>query len=148
MDLDALIAKGRAVLDKAEPVDQEVLLGDEIVTVRFRPLTGGEWRALTAVHPPRPQSVMDQNMGYDLDAVVRAYPKVALIDGDNAVDVVVPVDPEEPGHLRWHDICDVLSGPDLKNLGYAVWGLNEYEHQKRLARAGKASAGGRKKKPN
>jgi len=147
MDLDSLIAKARASVDKVEPVDQEVLLGDEIVKVRFWPLTGGPWRALTATHPPRAKSVFDQNVGYNLDAVVRNYPKVFIVDGDEVVNVAVPVDPEDdPSHWRWHDIYDLLSGPDMKNLSSAVWGLNEYEHQKRFVAAGKASAGVRKKK--
>lgn len=146
LDLDALIAKGRAALDNVEPVDQEVLVAGEIVTIRLWPLAGGEWRNLTTVHPPRAKSVFDQNAGYNMDAVTRAYPKVYIVDGDTVTNVTVPVDPEEPEHLRWHDIYDILDGPDMKNLASAVWGLNEYEHQKRVAAAGKALAGGRKKK--
>lgn len=147
MDLDALIAKGRAELDKVEPVDTPVLLGGQPVRVRFWPLAGGEWRALTTVHPPRERSVYDQNLGYNLDAVVRDYPKVYLVDGDEVVNVTERTE-GKPGHRKWHDVYDVLSGPDMKTLATTVWGLNEYEHQKRAAAAGKASAGGRKKKPS
>lgn len=137
MDIDALIANARAVLDKVGSVDQEVLLGDVPVTVRFWPLQGVAWRELTAQHPARARSVFDQNLGYNLDAVVRDYPKVYLVDGDDVTDVAGE---------KWHSILDVLSGPDLRDLAAAVWGLNEFEHQKRVAAAGKARAGGRKKK--
>lgn len=146
MDLDALIAKGRAALENVQPVDQDVMIGDELVTVRFWPMTGGEWRAFTAAHAPRAKSVFDQNAGYNVDAAVRGYPKTYLVQGDDVVNVAVPADPEKPDHLRWHDIYDLLSGPDMKNLAIALWGINEFEHQKRFAQAGKASAGGRKKK--
>jgi len=146
VNVDELIAKARAELETVEPVDLDVLLGKTLVKVRLWPLTGGEWRALTAVHPPRERSVFDQNLGYNLDSVVRDYPKVFLVDGDEVVNVAVEDDPENPGHRKWHDVYDVLDGPDMKNLASAVWGLNEFEHQKRVAAAGKASAGARRKK--
>lgn len=146
MDIDALIAKGRAAFDSVEPVDMPVTFGDARVTVRFWPQTGGEWRALTAVHPPRPGSVWDQNLGYNLDAVVRDYPKVYLVDGDDVVHVSVPSDPKKPNEWRWHGLYDVLPPGDMKNLASALWGLNEYEYQKRAIAAGKASAGGRRRK--
>ena len=134
MDVQALIAKQKQTLDTVKPVDQEVLFAGEVVTVRFWPLAGPAWRDLCAKHPNRDESQFDQALGYNLTAVVADYPRVFLVDGDDVQDVAA----------EWADICAVLSGPDLKNLEYAVWGINEYEPTQALA--GKVSAGARRKK--
>lgn len=136
VDIDALIAKARESFDTVEPVDQAVELGGELVTIRLWPLTGTEWRGLTAKHPPREGVVFDQNVGYNLPAVLAEYPKVYAVQGDDVVNVTD----------KWAGIVEVLSAPDLRNLESAVWGLNEFDPQKRLAAAGKVSAGGRKRK--
>ena len=136
VDVQALIAAQKQKLDTVEPVTQDVLLGDEVVGVRFWPLSGTAWRDLCALHPNRGESQFDMALGYNLDAVLRAYPRVYLVKGDDVTDVA----------RDWADVCDVLSGPDLKNLAYAVWGINEYDPAQRLAAAGKASAGSKRKK--
>lgn len=136
IDVDALIAKQKAALDKVEPVTQDVLLGDEVVGVRFWPLSGVAWRDLTARHPWREDAQFDQSLGYNLDGVLRDYPRVYLVQGDTVTDVAD----------KWAEIVDVLTGADLKNLGFAIWGLNEFDPQNRLATAGKASKGAQRKK--
>lgn len=138
MNIEELIAKQKATLDNVKPVDQDVILGEDLVTVRLWPLSGVAWRDLTAVNPPRAGSTLDQQLGYNLDGVVRSYPRVYLVDGDDIND------PSE----HWPGLVDVLTGADLKNLGFAVWGLNEFDPADRLVKAGKASAGGRRKKQN
>lgn len=136
MDIKALVAKARQDMDTVQSADQDVVIGGELVTVRVWPLSGPEWRDLCAKHPNRADSSFDQALGYNLTAVLADYPRVYLVDGDEVTDA----------REDWADICAVLSGPDLKNLEYAVWGINEYEPAQRLAAAGKASAGSRKKK--
>lgn len=136
IDVQALIAAQKQKLDTVEPVTQEVLLGDDLVGVRLWPLSGVAWRDLTAKHPLREDSQFDQALGYDLDGVLRAYPRVYLVNGDDVQDVAG----------SWAEICGVLSAPDLKNLAYVIWGLNEYDPAQRLAAAGKASKGSRRKK--
>lgn len=136
MDIKALVAKARQDMDAVQAVDQDVVLGGELVTVRLWPLSGPGWRDLCAKHPNRADSSFDQALGYNLTAVLADYPRVYLVDGDEVVDA----------REDWADICAVLSGPDLKNLEFAVWGLNEYDPAQRLAAAGKASAGSQKKK--
>lgn len=136
MDLKALVAKARQDFDSVEPVEQDVVLAGELVTVRVWPLTGPQWRDLCAKHPNRTDSAFDQALGYNLTAVLADYPRVYLVNGNDVVDAAED----------WADICAVLSGPDLKNLELAVWGVNEYDPAQRLVAAGKASAGGRKKK--
>lgn len=134
VDLDALIAGAKAALEAVEPVTQDVALGDEVVGVRVWPIAGTEWRELTVKHPPRPDAVRDRNMGYNLDAVARVYPRVVLV-----VD-----DVEQQVGERWAEIWDVLSAPDQENVALAIWGANEFEPRKRVE--GKALTGGRKKK--
>lgn len=103
--------------------------------MRVWPLSGVAWRDLIAKHPGRDGSTFDQQLGYNLDGVARDYPKVYLVvDGDvsNVSD-------------RWSEIVDVLSGADINNLGFVVWGLNEFDPADRLVKAGKASkVGGRR----
>lgn len=136
VDVDALIKKARDHFDTVKPVDQDVMFGDEKVTVRLWPVPGPAWRDLTAKHPWREGSTFDQALGYDLDGVLREYPRVYLVAGDEVTDVAD----------RWADLCEALSGPDLKNLAFAVWGLNDYDPAQRLAAAGKASKAGSRKK--
>lgn len=138
VDVKALVekAKQQQESDSVGHVDQDVLIAGEVVTVRLWPLTGIAYRDLCALHPNRTNSEFDQALGYNLTAVTQSYPKVYTVDGDDVVNV----------SDQWPDICAVLSGPDLKALEYAVWGLNEFEPSERLRAAGKASAGSRKKK--
>lgn len=136
MDVDALIAKARAHFDSVEPVTQDVAFGDDIVGVRLWPMTGPDWRDLIVKYPPREGVVLDTTAGYNVDAVTAVYPKVYLVQGDDVTNVAD----------RWPQICPQLSGPDLKNLATAIWGLNEYQPQKRLVDAGKASKGEKRKK--
>ncbi len=137
IDVQALIAKQKQALDTVEPITQEVLLGDDLVGVRFWPVSGGVWEELTSQNPPRAKNGSDAALGYNLAGVVRDYPRTYLVVGEAAEPVVGE---------QWAEVYDVLSGPDKKNLGFAVWGLNEYDPAQRLASAGKASAGSRKKK--
>ena len=136
LDVKALVAKARQDMDSVQHVDQDVMVGDQRVVVRLWPLSGLAWRDLCAAHPNRGASEFDQALGYNLTAVTQSYPRVYAVDGDDVTDL----------SDDWADICAVLSGPDLKALEYAVWGLNEWEPSQRLAAAGKASAGSRKKK--
>lgn len=137
IDVSGLIAQQKKALDLVEPVTQDVLLGDELVGVRFWPVGGGVWEELTSKNPPRKGSQSDVALGYNLAGVVRDYPRTYLVVGEAAEPVVGE---------QWAEVYDVLSGPDKKNLGYAVWGLNEYDPAQRLAAAGKASAGSKRKK--
>lgn len=137
IDIKALVEKQKQSLDSVEPVTQDVLLGDEIVGVRFWPVAPAVWEELTSKHPARKDNPSDASLGYNLAGVVRDYPRTYLVIGDDVQPVVGE---------QWAEVYDVLSGPDKKNLGYAVWGKNEWEHAQRLVAAGKASAGARKKK--
>lgn len=136
IDVKALIASQKQVLDSVEPVTQDVLLGEKVIGVRFWP-AGSAWEELTSAHPARAGVQSDIALGYNLAGVVRAYPRTYLVEGDDVQAIVGE---------EWGELYDVLSGPDQKNLGFAVWGINEYDPAQRLEAAGKASAGSRKRK--
>ncbi len=137
MDIDALISKAKKQIETAEPVEQEVLLGDKIVTVRIRPLDGQAWTALTAQYPPRPRVPKDHELGYDVHAVLKNFPSVELVDGDE-VDDLIRTDDDGNTYSKWPDVVGVLGGPDIKNLTIALWGAHEWEHTQRVIAAGKA----------
>lgn len=136
-DVDALISKARAAVDVVSPTDQEVLLGGEVVTVRFWPLSGPAWRDLVAPHPARDGSPRDLGLGYNLDAVVPFFPKVFLVHGDEVVNVAGE---------KWAEICGLLEAPDLNHLAVALWGMHEFDPQRRMDAAKKASKGQPRKK--
>lgn len=132
MNIDELISKQKAALDSVEPVDQDVLLGDDIVTVRLWTLAGIAWRNLIATCPAREGAPFDQQLGYNLDAVVANYPRINLINGDDTTDVAE----------QWPSIAAVLTAADIKNFGFAVWGLNEFDPTDRLITATKETRNG------
>lgn len=145
IDIDALISKAREVFEQIEPVDQDVLLGEKVVTVRVWPMEGPDWRDLIAEHPPRVKSSTDSTAGYNVDSVAKVYPRLALVDGDT-VDNLVRRDEKGREFSRWPEIAARLLGADLRNIASAVWGVNEFDPQKRMVAAGKGSTGGSRKK--
>lgn len=145
MDLDGLLAEADKVFEAADPVTQDVLLGDRAVTVKLWPLPTGEWRDLIAQHPPRPKSTQDANFGYNVDAVVPDFPNVALLDGGE-IDYMIRQDSRGKEVSRWPDVVRRLSSPDVGNLAVALWGMHEWTPTQRLANAGKASSGRGKKR--
>lgn len=146
MDIDELLARADEIFEATEPVTQDVLLGEKVIGVRFWPLDPGAWRDLIAGHSPRDGSPQDANAGYNTDAVVPAFPNVALVDGDD-VDNMIRRNDKGAEVSRWPDVYRRLSSPDKKNLALALWGLHEWAPQQRLVAAGKASSG-REKKPD
>lgn len=142
MDLDSLIAKAKKEITETRTVDQPVVLGDRLVTVRLSSVDGPKWIDITSRHPARPEVPRDVQLGFNLPAVLRAYPGVELVDGDE-VDDLQREDGEGKKYSRWPEVHDVLDPDALKNLAFALWGINEYDHQQRLVAAGKASTGQR-----
>lgn len=145
MNVDDLIAKARAHIAEAEPVTKHVVLGDEMVGVRYVPLAGDAWRGLTAQHLPRPGSFMDQNFGYDVDGVARSFPGVCIVRGDD-VDDLVRVGPDgKPRHI-WSEVFGVLDSPAIEIIAQSMWETHEYNPLQAMIAAGKALRGGRQKK--
>ena len=145
IDLDSLIAEAREMINNAEPELVPVTLARRQVGVRFLPMAGSAWRDLTLLHPPRPEVRQDLNLGYNVDAVVAAYPDVALVDGDE-VDDMIREDAEGNPISRWPAIWAALTATGRKDVATAIWHAHEQAPERLVEAAGKASSGSRKRK--
>lgn len=144
MDLDALLAEADAVFEAEEPTTVDVLIGDKDQQIRLWPLDGPAWRDLIAQHPPRQLSTYDHNAGYNVDAVVLAYPRIALVT-ESGVDNMVDRDEKGAERSRWPDVHKRLAPNSLKELALTVWGMHDLVPRQRLDEAKKASSSRRRK---
>lgn len=145
MDLDALLAEADRLVAEAEPELVPVVIAGRQLGVRYVPMSGQAWRDLVLLHPPRPDVVQDMNLGYDVDAVVSAYPHVAVVEGDE-VDDLVRVDAEGSEYSAWPAVWKRLSATGKKEVAASVWAAHERTPERLIADAGKAPAPARKKK--
>lgn len=135
LDLDALLAKAQEMLDNTEAELVPVVLGGQQVGVRFLPMSGADWRDLTLKHPPRKDVQRDLILGYDVDALVADYPDVALVAGDDVVDV------NRDGRSRWSEVWGALTATGRKDVSAAIWAAHERTPERLVEEAGKASSG-------
>jgi len=135
MSLKEQIAAARHEIESTEPTALNVEVGGALVALTFRAVTGMEWATLTAVHPPRKGSTLDNNVGFDSDALSAGYP-VEKITADGE-----PVAAED-----WAQLFDVLTAPNIKNIAAVLWGIHQLDPSRRLQELGKALAGNSKKK--
>lgn len=143
VDVDGLIRRARDSLASARPVTKQLMLGGELVGVRFAPIGGDEWRELTARHLPREGSYFDQNLGYNVDAVTRDYPRFSIVSGDDVDDLH-----RDEGRYIWPDVYALLDAPALEILAQSLWETHQLDPQRRLVEAGKALRGGRASTPS
>lgn len=134
-DLDALIAKQRARLEKPASDTLNVAVGGELVALEFWKIPGVDWSLLAAVNPPRPGSKADTNHGYNSDSLPADYPVTAISVGGE------PIEKE-----TWQALYAVLDSTHRKNIAAVLWGLNVYAVIQELGALGKASAGASVKK--
>lgn len=145
-DLDALVTKAQAMVAEAEPELVPVVLAGHPVGVRFLPVSGGEWRDLCLKHPPRIDVVQDINLGYNVDAVVSAFPNIAMVSGET-VDDMIRTDAEGKTYSKWPAVWQSLTATGRKDVAAEIWSAHERTPERLVSDAGKASPGGRKKKP-
>lgn len=144
-DLDALLAQAEKQFDDREPEFVPVVLAGEQVGVRFLPLRSGEWNDLTEKHPPRPDVPQDVRIGYNVPAVVAAYPDVVLVAGDQVDDMVRHDEDGEP-FSKWPVVYGALTAKSRKSVAVAMWAAHERTPELLVVEAGKASSGSRRKK--
>lgn len=137
VSIEDLVRKAREELQSAEAITKYVTLGGEMVGVRFRPISGPEWRELKAQFLPRPGSFLDQNLGFNTDAVARAYPNICIVRGDDVDDLRRP-DGEGGTRYIWPDVFDALEDPAIEIIVQALWEAHQYVPQMRMVEAGKA----------
>lgn len=145
IDLDALVAEAKAMIDGAEPEFVEVVLAGHQAGVRFAPMLGADWRELVLKYPPRTDVLQDMNLGYNVDDVVAAYPDVALVKGDE-VDDMIRVDAEGKSFSKWPAVYGALTATGRKDVAAAMWAAHERTPERLVEAAGKALSASRKKK--
>jgi len=140
IDLDALIAEADELTAAVEPELVPVRLGKRALGVRFLPMAPDLWRELTLKHPPRAGVIQDQNVGYDTDAVVAAFPNLALVDGDEVDDMSRRgEDGEEKS--KWPLIFKRLTSQSQKDVVRAIWFAHDRAPDLMVRDAGKGLAG-------
>ena len=145
MNVDDLIAKARAEVAEAPPVTKHVMLGGEMVGVRYRPLPGDQWRALKARFLPRDGSFFDQNLGFNIDEVTRAFPNMSIVRDGEVDDLRRPGDDGKTRYI-WPDVFSALDDPAIEIIAQSLWETHQYLPQQRMVEAGKALRTGRAKK--
>lgn len=140
MKLEELLAEADKMMEAVEPITVPVTLGKSTVGVRFLPMSGAEWNALTVKHPPRDDVPADMSRGYNIDAVVGAYPNVALIVGDD-VDDLQRINEDGTRKSVWPETWARLTATGRKDVSTEIWAAHEYLPEKLVGGAGKASEG-------
>jgi hypothetical protein len=130
MNIDDLIARQRAEVESVKSDEVDVVAGGELVTVVVQKLRPDDWQALVASHPPRTGVVADGNVGYDQDALPRAYPAARLT-----------VAGEQVSSEQWAQFFGVLEPVHRNNVHTLIWGVNVFTAVKELQALGKAKAG-------
>jgi hypothetical protein len=126
---EKIAAANAAPREKCDPV--EVLLNGVVESFVFEQVAGETWATVTAKNPAVGSGLIALRYGYDVHKVVQEIaPKsgVGLVDGEE-----VKLSPEE-----WADLFAVLDGHSIGLIADAVWYLNEWNPQQRIAKAKKA----------
>lgn len=125
----------------ATPIDVDVELGGKLLPFRFYPLSGEDWAEITALCPIRLGSEIDMKYGYNFNAACRlSAPKSGrLVDGDEEQSL---------DDAQWAGLFSKLPGHAVKLIHSAIWELNEYAPEVRVAHAKKGSARASSPKPS
>ena len=138
---DALAAAKTAERKRSEPV--EVLIGDEIVTLQFTRAAPTEWARITSRYPATNGSLIAVRYGYDIQKVVpeiAALTGFVLEDGQETTLTVEKPSKENPTPVNeWEDLFNALDGHSFGLVSDAIWALNEWGPQYRLAELKKGS---------
>lgn len=145
MDFDELLAEADAFFAEIPAEEVEVSLGRRNAMVRFEPLTGPEWRALTVRHPPKVDVLYDMRLGYDLDGVLADYPRVTVTVDGETVEMITPGPDGKPVN-RFGRFVEKVRNGGQRDMAMTIYFLNDADPRKELERAGKASAGAPRKK--
>lgn len=125
-DLNAPVAKDTA--------DVDVILNDQLYTLRFTALDGLVWAAECDKYPMRPDVAFDRVYGYNIRSLtVGAAPlSGARVDGDTTVPL---------SEQNWRELFKRIDGAAFKRVTDAIWALNEYNPAQAVEAAKKALAG-------
>lgn len=138
MDLEALFAEADEALAAVEPTTVPVVIAKRTMGVRFLPMSSGDWRHLAAQHPPRVDVPADRNRGYNVDAVVAAYPRVALIAENGDVDDLMRANDEGETVSQWPEVWSRLTARSQTAVATEIWASHELTPDLLVEDAGKA----------
>ena len=126
---EKIAAAKSAPREKCDPV--EILLNDEVVPLVFETVPGQVWAAITAKNPSVGSGLTALRYGYDVHKVVR---EIAPLSGVGILEgAEVKLDDEE-----WNDLFESIDGHSFGLIADAIWYLNEWNPQQRIAKAKKA----------
>ena len=133
-DIDALLERAKT----DEPVRSDpvkVTISNELVEFVFERVDGKLWAGQCAKFPPRVDVPIDRNYGYNFhQVVISVSPESGRLVSD---DGLVPLSDEQ-----WRGVFadGVLSGHDFQRVADAIWHVNEWGPQQKVAALSKASA--------
>ena len=138
---DAIAKAKKAERRKTEPVD--VLVADEPVTVQFYRANPTDWARVTAQFPAQTGNIFAVKYGYDIHKVVPAIAEITgfvIEDGEEVELTVEQPSKDNPEPVNeWADLIAALDGHSFGLVTDAIWGLNEWGPQVRLAELKKGS---------
>lgn len=136
-EIDGKIAEHRKAADDLEQQRDEMRAGS-LLRLRFEKLDGEVWAGITAAHPPRVDSTIDQLSGYNYHASAKAAaPLNGRVVGDDGEPTDETLEAED-----WRNLFAVASGREMEWLASSLWELNDFGPRRRIDQARKASAGG------
>jgi hypothetical protein len=136
---EVLAARKAQLAESALTEDVQVLLGDELVTLRYQELPGTDWARIVAQSGMRKDVLIDRGLGYDPHrAAILAWNQSGkFVDGDEAADI---------SKEEWESLLAVVYGPDFAAMADVVYLVQQRGPYERTAAAKKASTAGSKTK--
>lgn len=130
--IDTTSKKPRPDRDPNLHVDVAALLGEHLVTIRFRAIDPEEWARRTYESTPQPDVEKDQTFKYNVREVAKDVAQISgyIVDED-APEEFIPA-------ATWAELWPVLSGPTKVDIFNAVFILNQGMPQMRTLEAKKA----------
>lgn len=132
------IAEQQTALER----QRDELTDGTLVTFRFTQLTGQQWAEIAARNPARVDVLIDRRYGYNYHETAKT---AAAVSGARVLDdgTTEPVTAEQ-----WLRLWPLLAGREFEAIASALWDLNDFGPQQRVANAGKASRAGSESSSN
>lgn len=138
-NLDALLEKQEEHYRSIQPVEVDVMVGEQPVKLLVPFVWPADFSELADHHAPRRSVAADIPLWFDLDGVTGAYPGItAMVDGET--DDLYRVRDQEAVY-GWPDLYKALSPEDRQSARMAVWALHIWEPEQRRIAAFAKSAG-------
>lgn len=138
--LDELIARQQEYLRSIEPVEVDVIVGEQPVKLFVPFMHPNEFDELANRNPPHRFGAVDIPLWFDLEGVTSSYPGITVVS-DGVEDDLFRVRDQEAVYC-WPELYKVLSPEDRQSARMAVWALHVWApDQQRKNAAAKKSEG-------